>query len=84
MTVLAQTESHLVEFEFGVLTIARYSDGHCLMLKGRGIAGHFRDCLKTHSPQRVTETFIRMCRGQEWQPLYKPHRMPRELEKVTR
>ena len=77
MTILAKTDEHLVEFECGVLTIARYSDGHCLGLRGKGIAGQFRECLKTHSPKRVVATFIRMCHGQEWQPLYKPARMPR-------
>lgn len=77
MTILAKTADHLVEFENGVLTIARYSDGHCVGLTGRGIAGQFRDCLKTHAPERVVETFLRIVRNQMWQPLYKPHMMPR-------
>ena len=76
MTVLASTTEHLVEYEAGFLSIARRSDGHCKALKGKGIAGQFRACLKTHSPERVTECFLRMARNQEWQPLYKAGRVP--------
>ena len=76
MTILADTPEHLVEFESGLLTIARRTDGHCVALNGRGIAGQFRDCLRTHSPERVVQTFLRIARGQEWQPLYNPARMP--------
>lgn len=60
MTVLASTADHLVEFEAGILTITRRSDGHAVSLTGKGIAGHFRDCLKTHTPERVVETWIRL------------------------
>jgi hypothetical protein len=85
MTVLAITDAYLVEFESGQLTIARYSDGHCLAIEGKGIAGQFRACLRTHEPARVVETFISIAnrikgpsgKPGEWQPLYKPERMPR-------
>ncbi|MBN8557862.1 MAG: hypothetical protein J0L74_09360 [Burkholderiales bacterium] len=77
MTILAATTEHLVEFEAGILTIARYSDGHCLTLKATGIAGQFRDCIRTHGAERATATFIRICRNQDWAPLYKPACMPR-------
>lgn len=60
MTILAKTADHLAEFECGILTIARYSDGHAIALKGRGIAGQFRDCLKTATPEKVISTFIRI------------------------
>lgn len=81
MTILTITQDHLVEFEAGILTIARYSDGHCVALKGKGIAGQFRACLKTHEPVRVVQTFLRIAeRKQAWQPLYKPERMPRSIE----
>lgn len=75
MTILANTAEYLVEFEARILTIARRTDGHCVALSGRGIAGDFRDCLKTHSPERVIETYLRLCRGIPWEPLYKPERM---------
>lgn len=77
MTVLAQTEDHLAEFEFGALTISRYTDGHCIALAGKGIAGQFRKCLKTHAPERVIKTFLRIDPKAEWQPLYNPSEMPR-------
>jgi hypothetical protein len=67
----------LAEFEAGILTISRYSDGHCKGMRGRGIAGEFRACLKTHSPKRVIEVYLMMARKQPWQPLYKPGWMPR-------
>ena len=75
MTVLANTAEHLVEFEDGILTIARRTDGHAIGLQGKNIAKNFLDCLKTHSPERVIQTFIRLNGHQEWQPLYKPHKM---------
>jgi hypothetical protein len=75
MTVLAKTTDYLVEYESNMLTIARYSDGHCLALTGRGIAGEFRACLKTHAPDRVIQTFMRMIPDATWRPLYKPERM---------
>lgn len=76
MTVLANTQDYYVEFEAGFLSITRRTDGHCLGMKGKGIAGQFRACLKTHSPERVVQTFIRMARNVQWEPLYKPHRIP--------
>lgn len=76
MTILARTAEHLVEYEAGFLSIARYTDGHCKAAKAKGIAGQFRACLRTHSPERVVETFLRMMRRHPWEPLYKPHRMP--------
>lgn len=60
MTILAATADHVVEFDAGFLSISRYSDGHALGLEGRGIAGQFRACLKTHSAERTVECFIRM------------------------
>jgi hypothetical protein len=77
VTILAKTQDHLVEFESGMLTIARYTDGHCIGLAGKGIAGQFRECLKTHTPERVIATFLRMDPKATWQPLYCPERMPR-------
>jgi hypothetical protein len=78
VTILAQTSEYLVEYESGMLTIARYSDGHCLAFTGKRVAGEFRDCLRTHPPERVVATYIRIARGATWQPLYKPECMPRE------
>lgn len=79
MTILAETKDYLVEFEARLLTISRYSDGHCKGYSGKRVAGEFRDCLKTHTPERVIDLYLKMFRGQDWQPLYKPERMPRAL-----
>lgn len=74
MTILASTADHLVEFEAGILTIARRTDGYCLAMKGKRIAGDFRDCLKTHAPERVIQTYMRLAQQAkiDWTPLYKP------------
>jgi hypothetical protein len=76
MTILASTADYLVEYEAGMLTIARRYDGNCIGLTGRGIAGQFRDCLKTHGAERTIQTYIRMVPGATWQPLYKPGCVP--------
>lgn len=78
MTILANTPEYLVEFEAGILTISRRSDGMHVALEGRGIAGQFRECLKTHEPNRVVQTFLRMPRKPvTWlPPLYRPGCMP--------
>lgn len=76
MTILARTPEHLVEFESGYLTIARYSDGHCLAWKQSGIAGMFRADLAKHGAARTVATFLRMMRRAEWEPLYQADRMP--------
>ncbi|MTH96565.1 hypothetical protein [Roseibium sp. RKSG952] len=63
MTFLANTNKFVVEFEQRPkphMTITRKSDGLSIMIKAKGLAGMFRDCLKTRSPDKVTETFIRM------------------------
>jgi hypothetical protein len=77
MTVLAQTEDYLVEFEDGLLTIARYSDGHCKATDYRGCAGDFRRDLNVAGPEKALRTWVNgiMYRCQ-WRPLYKPTRMP--------
>lgn len=80
MTVLAQTDDYLVEYERPLLTIARFSDGHCLGFEGKRVAGEFRGCLKTHPAERVIETYIRMVGPQpNWEPLYKPDVMRRHF-----
>lgn len=76
MTVLASTPDHLAEYEAGarLLTITRRTDGHCVALTGARVAGEFRDCLRTHAPERVIQTFLRIAggAGADWTPLYKP------------
>lgn len=74
MTILASTPAHLVEFENGFMSIHRRSDERHLALKGKRIAGDFRDCLKTHPAERVIATFIRMAGpAVTWHaPIYKP------------
>lgn len=78
MTILANTPEYLVEFEAGILTISRRSDCMHVALEGRGIAGQFRECLKTHDANRVVQTFLRMPRGPlNWlPPLYRDGCMP--------
>lgn len=60
MTILASTDEHVVEHESGVFSIMRRADNMALHMEGRRIVGDFRDCLKTHSPERVIATYIRM------------------------
>ena len=76
MTILARTADYLVEFECGYLTIVRYSDGHCKAWKRSGIAGEFRDALKYRPASQVIGVYLKMMRNAEWEPLYKPHRIP--------
>lgn len=73
MTVLACLPDYLAEYEARgrLLTIARRSDGQCVAFTGPGIAGLFRDCLRTHGAARTVATFIRWARD-DWRPLYKP------------
>ena len=74
MTVLASTADHLVEFEAGMLIIHRRSDERHMALTGKGIAGQFRDCLKTHTPEKVISTFTRIAGpNPTWhEPMFKP------------
>lgn len=76
MTILAKTDEYLAEFEAGYLTIARYSDGYCKAWKYSGIAGDFRQCLKVHGAEKTISIYLKIMRKAEWEPLYKPHRMP--------
>ncbi len=83
MTILAKTKTHLVEYERGhggLLTITR-ADGKCVGMAGKRICGDFKDCLKTHTPQQVTDCYLRMANsmGIEWEPLYKSSAMLRLL-----
>ncbi|ACS41650.1 hypothetical protein [Methylorubrum extorquens] len=76
MTILALTSDYLAEFEAGYLTISRYSDGHCKAWKYTGVAGDFRESLKSHGADRTVATYLKIMRKAEWEPLYKPERMP--------
>lgn len=60
MTILAQTDLHLAEYGSGILTITRHSDGHCIGIEGRAIAGMFRQCVAESGPEKSIATFIRM------------------------
>lgn len=79
MTILARTADHLVEFESGMLTIARREDGHCLAVSQRGVAQDFRADLKQYGAERVVQFWLRMLSHLEWKPLYKVDAMPRLL-----
>lgn len=72
MTILACTTTHIAEFEDGLLTIARYSDGQALGLTGKGIAGQFRACLKTHSAERTIDCYIRMAQAAHRRMIARP------------
>lgn len=76
MTILARTAEYLAEFEAGYLTISRYSDGHCKAWRYVGVASGFRSDLKSYGPERTIEIYLKIMRRAEWEPLYKPHRMP--------
>jgi hypothetical protein len=76
MTILAITREYLVEFEAGYLTISRYADGHCKAWKKSGIASDFRSCLRSGGADKTVSTYLLLLRCAEWEPLYKPHRMP--------
>ena len=80
MTIITTTPEYLVEFEAGILTIARYSDGHCIALKGHGLSGQFREALKKHGKDRTIRTYLKIDPKATWQPLYKPDRMPRDAQ----
>ena len=82
MTILAKTENHLVEYEAGILTIARRSDGHCLdVRKGDGgiaaPSGDFRHMCKRVGKDAATRRFmnIALAIGCKWEPLYKARAM---------
>ncbi len=76
MTVLAETENYLVEYDqcgsFRMLTITDKWNGFAKSLFGPRIAGDFRDCLKTHSPEKAIETWLRIANDQSWEKVYKP------------
>ena len=79
MTILASTKDYLVEFEFSLFTISRRTDGHCKALhKQRGIVGTFKKAQKRDGTDAAIDRFLRIATtiGAEWQPLYKPHKMP--------
>lgn len=76
MTILARTRDHLVEFEAGFLSIARYTDGHCKAWKKVGISAEFRADCKRFGADRTVETYLQLLRRAEWEPLYQPQRMP--------
>ena len=79
MTILASTKDYLVEFEANLFTIARRTDGHCKAIHNqRGISGDFKNARRKEGNQAAIERFLRIAtaQGAEWEPLYKPHRMP--------
>lgn len=83
MTVLAATRHYLAEYESGQLTISRAVDGRCVAFEGRGVAGQFRECLKTHGPERTVAKWVLWAeqRKTPWQPpLYKPAALARLIE----
>lgn len=74
MTVLAKTSEYLVEFESGMLSIARFSDGNAIGLRSKGLSGEFRSCVKTHGAERAIATYLRIAESikAQWRPCYKP------------
>lgn len=66
MTILARTDDYCAEYESGLLTIVRRTDGAFKAFSGRRVAGEFRDCLKTHTPERVFEVWIKMFPQDGW------------------
>lgn len=62
----------LVEHESGLLWLTDRSTGLTAALKGP-LVREVRDCLRTHPPDRVAETYKRLAdyAGCPWQPIYK-------------
>jgi len=84
MTVLAITDDYFVEFDCGIFTVSRYTDGHCLMIRAKGVAGDFRDAMKKKGADHAITLFknIAIATGAQWEPLYKPDMMPRTMEEA--
>jgi hypothetical protein len=81
MTVLASNDDYLVEYECGLLTIARRTDGHCKSISQRdvrGISGLFKERVRRDGVDKAIASFLRVSTAlqYDWSPLYKPHRMP--------
>jgi hypothetical protein len=76
MSVLAETHDYLVEYDqwagHRLLVITDKWNGFSKTMTGPRIAGDFKDCLTTHSPSRVIETWLKIMRNQPWQQTYKP------------
>jgi hypothetical protein len=60
MAILARTPEYVVEHESGVFSILRIADNMGLHMTGQRIVSDFRACLKTHAPERVIATYIRL------------------------
>lgn len=82
MGVIANTANYHVEFDAGYLWITRKADLMTITVqqKGKGVAGHFRDCMRTHSVDKAAEVFGRLSEhaGNRWERIYK--RDPGELD----
>lgn len=76
MTTLAETPYYLVEYDqwagHRLLGITDKFTGLCKTMTSDRIAGEFRDCLRTHSPERVIQTYLRLAANLPWEPTYKP------------
>jgi hypothetical protein len=72
-TTLTETDDYRVEYESKMLSIVHKASGQAVSLTGKRIAGDFRDCLQTHTPDRVIRTYMRLAKsaGANWQPMYK-------------
>lgn len=72
MTVIADNENYLVEYEAKMMSITSRETGLTISFTGARIAGDFRDCLKTHPIDRVVQTYVRMAsKFAKWERMYK-------------
>lgn len=72
MAVLINTPKWHVEFGESLLWVTSRVTGLTLAVQGQGLSGQVRACLKTHSPDRVAETFSRIYGpNANWVKLYK-------------
>lgn len=73
MTALIDTAKWLVEFESRCLFVTDRESGLSATLTGKGIAGDVRDCLKTHTPDKVGACYARIANSLkcDWQRHYK-------------
>jgi hypothetical protein len=72
MTVLINTQAWVVEYDARHLWVTKRETAMTLPIAGTSLVKMVRDCLKTHTPDRVAETCSRLLGpNAEWVRLYK-------------
>ena len=74
MKRLIDTAHWLLEMDTRThMSITNRMTGETAIITGKRLVGDVRDCLKTHDPDRVAETYARMATavGATWSRVYK-------------